>query len=90
MGHERIACLMLRGSDCMHPNIRSAVTPDRCALCKHYLGPMRGIGDAVRMLTRTTGIEAIAHKIDPNCRCTERQAALNRMMPFADSSGKES
>jgi hypothetical protein len=48
--------------------------------------PMRGLGDLVKRVTDATGItraaEAVARVRGKPCNCPQRQAALNRLVPF--------
>jgi hypothetical protein len=69
---------------CIHPRAGGDATAERCASCVHYVGPMRGIGDVVHRVAESTGVAAVVHAVAPNCGCSERRAALNRAVPFAD------
>ena len=43
----------------------------------------RGLGDTVAKFTKVTGIKKLVKKVrGGKCRCTERQAILNRLFPY--------
>jgi hypothetical protein len=52
-----------------------------CAICQHYEGPPRGLGDRVHTVLGAIGV----HKVVRNCGgCAERRAALNKALPETD------
>jgi hypothetical protein len=80
---------MIQPSMCIHMMVRREVSESDCAVCPHYRGPLRGVGDMVARVTAATGIDAVVHAVAPNCNCGARRAALNAAMPIADSTNKE-
>ena len=43
----------------------------------------RGLGDTIAKFTKVTGIKKLVKKVvGENCGCSERQAALNRFLPY--------
>ncbi len=87
--HSR--CRSLVATTCMHPVVsptkdRVQPTSDQCAQCKFYSGPMRGLGDVVAAATRLSGIDRVVPR---NCKCAERRAALNQIVPFDDKTSQE-
>lgn len=76
-------------SVCRLPIMAGPTTDDRCALCIHYRGPLRGLGDVVARVTNATGIATAVHAVAPNCGCGGRMNAMNRAVPFADRPTKD-
>lgn len=57
-----------------------------CGICAHYDGPARGLGDVVERAARITGVKRVVKAVEAAtgrpCGCSERQASLNRRIPF--------
>lgn len=51
-----------------------APSASRCARCPHYRGPLRGLGDAIAVVTKAVNIE-------PCGGCAKRREELNRIAP---------
>ena len=50
----------------------------------------KGLGDTVSAITKATGIQMLVKSIfGPDCGCSERQEALNKMVPYSTSSKEE-
>jgi hypothetical protein len=52
---------------------------------------MEGLGDLVAKVTQATGIKAVVEAIAPNggCGCAQRQAMLNKLVPFGNEKQEE-
>jgi len=75
-------------TECVHPTIAGDTTAERCAVCQHYAGRLRGLGDIVERVTSATGVAALAAAV--GCGgCAERRAALNAAVPFTDTAKKD-
>jgi len=65
-------------------------SPGVCAICEHYDGPSRGLGDRVHIVARCTGIAAVARTVErvtgKPCGCAERRRRLNEAVPLGESS----
>ena len=49
----------------------------------------RGLGDPIAKFTKVTGIKKLVKKVvGENCGCSERQAALNRFLPYGSQPKK--
>lgn len=81
---SRTRCRADADGKCIHPREGGPTSAERCASCRHYVGPMRGLGDAVHAVASRTGIAAVVRVVAPDCGCDRRRAALNRAAPFAD------
>lgn len=56
----------------------SIADEERCGKCRHYAGPMRGLGDVISTVTHAVGIE-------PCGGCLKRRDALNKIAPNPSS-----
>lgn len=75
-------CVHLVGYDCSLGLCGGRPARACCFQCDRYDGPARGAGDLVRKVTEATGIHAIVSKVaGTDCGCTQRQQALNRLLP---------
>jgi len=59
-----------------------------CASCESYEGKLRGLGDAVNVLAKNTGMSAIAKTLSKAtgkpCNCNKRRVLLNDKFKFKD------
>jgi hypothetical protein len=83
---QRNACAFLIASQrrCVHVAILRPVTPDDCAICPHYTGQARGLGDVVHSIALVTGIAAVVERSGVDCGCAKRRATLNAVFPNPD------
>lgn len=51
-----------------------------CQQCKSYVGPSRGIGDTIERIVHTATLGLVT----PCLPCKDRQAYLNKIVPYAD------
>jgi len=56
-------------------------TEDDCAVCSHYRGPSRGMGDKIAKVLETTKIDKAVKSVLKDCGCGKRRAALNKIFP---------
>ena len=58
-------------------------SPGVCAVCPHYEGKARGLGDIVETVTRVTGIKRALRVIRPaGCGCAQRRSEMNARFPL--------
>jgi len=81
-------CRFANGTRCTHAGVGGDVGP-KCDTCRMYSGKPRGLGDIVAIAATVTGVAAVVDAVAPNCRCPERRAALNRAVPFTDTTPTE-
>jgi hypothetical protein len=50
----------------------------------NYKGQMKGLGDLAKKITKVTGVDYLVKKVvGEDCNCDERQAFLNKLVPFS-------
>lgn len=67
---------------------RRQIAAGECDECKYgetvVAHRVRGLGDAVEVVTRATGIKAVVEKVTGGCGgCGKRRDQLNELVPFA-------
>ena len=70
-------CRHIKLAQCTHADgvcFGRRPTSRECAQCAQYEGPIRGAGDAVKLVTSALGIKTCGG-------CQQRREALNRLLP---------
>jgi hypothetical protein len=79
---ERPSCSHWTGSRCSLGLYGGTPSPGVCLRCDSYEGPDRGLGDTAHRVIRSVGLDRVVPK---GCGgCSQRRAALNRIVPFGD------